>query len=141
MYRLIVVSLVLTTLASAGASSAQAASRKCSNASLRGSYGVSFEGRSNALGQFVSVSVWRFNGKGRMRATEHYTSERTGPQSRRISGRYSVARNCSFKLFFGSQLGKQHEAHGECVLVANRREFTCLDNEEGWFTIGRGRKM
>jgi hypothetical protein len=122
-------------------SAALGASRKCSKASLDGTYGVRFDGQSKALGRFASVSIWRFNGKGRLKASETYNSEKTGPQRRRIAGRYVVKSSCSFKLLFPSELVKNHEAAGACVLVANRKEFTCLDAEEGWVTTGTGRKI
>ncbi len=122
-------------------SAALGASRKCSNASVVGGYGVRFDGRSKALGLFASVSVWTFDGKGGLKAAESYNSENTGPQTRTIAGRYAVKSDCTFKLLFPSALVKTHEATGACVLVANRTEFTCLDAEEGWVTTGTGRKI
>ena len=117
------------------------ASKKCTNASLNGAYGIRFEGNSKALGQFASVSLWTFDGKGKLAASEDYNSEKTGPQTRKISGGYAVKSDCTFELLFPSELAKQHEATGSCVLVDNRREFHCLDVEEGWITLGSGQKI
>ena len=75
-----------------------------------------FEGQSAALGRFASVSLWRFNGKGRMTAPETFNSEKTGPSTRRIAGRYTVRRNCEFRLHLASTLVRGHEADGVCIL-------------------------
>ena len=133
--------LVGTTLSDDAADAARKASQKCSTASLDGAYGVRFEGHSRGLGRFASVSLWTFDGDGEMTASETFNSENSGPQKRNISGRYVMRSNCTFDLFFGSELVQSHEAEGACVLVAKRREFTCLDNEEGWITLGTGRKV
>ena len=117
------------------------AAAKCSKASLKGAYGVSFDGTSKALGRFASVSLWKFDGKGKLHATEAYNSEQTGPQRRAIDGSYTVGADCRFRLLFGSELVHTHQADGLCVLVANRREFSCLDFEDGWQTIGTGTKV
>lgn len=121
--------------------SALAASRKCSKASLVGAYGVKFEGQSENLGRFASVSLWKFDGKGGIKAAESYSSESTGPQKRRITGKYVVRRDCTFELLFPSTLGQTHEAVGACVLVANRTAFSCLDVEKGWVATGTGTKI
>ena len=117
------------------------ASKKCTQASLNGGYGIRFEGESKSLGRFASVSLWSFDGKGKLAASEDYNSEKTGPQTRKVAGRYVVKSDCSFELLFPSELVKSHEATGSCVLVDNRREFTCLDVEEGWVTLGTGKKI
>jgi hypothetical protein len=120
---------------------ASAASGKCSNASLIGSYGIRFEGKSAALGSFASVSIWHFNGKGALVASETYDSDTTGPQTRKIVGTYKVARDCRFQLFFASKLVHSHQANGACVLVADRKQFFCLDVEKGWVTTGTGARV
>ena len=40
-----------------------------------------------------------------------------------------------------SDLAKEHEAVGACVLVDNGKEFYCLDVEEGWVTTGIGKRI
>ena len=125
-----------------GSSSQEAlgASNKCTNASLAGAFGVKFEGQS-PLGQFASVSLWKFDGRGGLRAAETFNSAQTGPQTRRISGKYTMKSDCSFQLLFGSELVRSHEADGACVLTAKGSEFICLDNEKGWQTVGSGTKV
>ena len=120
---------------------ANAATKKCTAASLRGAYGVRFEGASKALGRFVSVSIWTFDGAGGFAASETYNSENTGPKVRSLSGEYDMRGDCQFGLLFPSDLAKQHDADGVCVLVDAQREFSCIDNEEGWQTLGVGKRI
>ena len=123
------------------ASTGASGSGNCSNGSLTGSYGVRFEGTNKKLGRFASVSLWSFDGKGGLKASEDFTAERSGSKSRKIQGRYEVGRDCRFKLHFGSELVREHDAEGVCVLVAGGKEFSCLDAEEGWVTLGTGTKL
>jgi hypothetical protein len=133
------IGVMIGTLVSAkSVGTAIAASGRCSNASLVGSYGIRFEGKSKALGSFASVSLWNFNGNGAMTASESYDSDKTGPQTRNIVGTYKVSGDCRFQLFFASRLVHGHQANGACVLVANRKQFFCLDVEKGWVTTGTG---
>ena len=120
---------------------ALAASRKCSKASLVGAFGIKFDGQSEKLGRFASMSLWTFDGKGGLKAAETYNSENTGPQKRQVTGKYAVRSDCTFQILFPSELGQTHEAVGACVLVANRTEFSCLDVEKGWVTTGTGVKI
>ena len=98
---------------------ALAASPKCSKASLAGAYGVTFNGHSENLGRFASVSLWKFNGRGGLEAAETFSSESTGPSTRKLTGRYVIKADCSFRLLFPSELGDAHEAVGACVLVGD----------------------
>lgn len=127
-----------------GASAAQrstAKSKKCVAASISGSFGVKFEGNSKALGRIVSVSVWTFDGKGGFRGSETYNSETSGPMKRTVGGTYKMQADCTFGLLFPSEVAKQHEADGVCVLVDAGKELYCLDNEEGWQALGTGKKI
>lgn len=130
-----------TALSDGSSSTALGASDKCTASSLTGSYGVRFDGHSGELGRFASVSLWKFNGNGKMTASETYNSDNTGPQERDIKGAYSVKRDCTFELRFGSDLVAQHDAHGVCVLQSGGKEFVCIDNEAGWVTTGTGKKV
>jgi hypothetical protein len=78
------------------------------------------------------VSLWKFDGKGGLKAAESFNSEGTGPSTRTITGSYEINSSCVFKLLFASVLGHPHDVVGDCVLVDNGREFYCIDVEEGW---------
>ena len=130
---LLVLGLLVAPAPSVGAS--------CTAASLIGSYGVKFDGHSQTLGRFASVSIWTFDGQGGMNASEAFNSETTGPQTRTISGSYNMLSNCGFVLSFASTLAQQHEAVGGCVLVDGGKEFYCLDVEAGWVATALGKKI
>jgi hypothetical protein len=113
----------------------------CTAASLSGSYGVKFDGHSQTLGRFASVSIWTFDGQGGMNASEVFNSDVTGPQTRTINGSYNMLASCGFVLSFASTLAQQHEAVGGCVLVDGGKEFYCLDVEAGWVATAVGKKI
>lgn len=117
------------------------AATPCSDASLRGAFGVRFEGTSKTLGKIASVSLWTFDSRGGFTANETYNSDVTGPKTRNIAGLYRMAADCTFSLLFPSDVSKVHEAVGACVLVDNGREFYCLDVEEGWVATTTGKSI
>ena len=112
----------------------------CSDATLNGAFGVTLEGSTRAFGRFASVSLWTFDGRGALTARESFTSE-TQNGSRTIAGHYSVQPDCTFTLTFPSELAREHDADGVCVVVDGGKEFSCLDNEEGWVALGSGKKV
>ena len=120
---------------------AASAATKCSESTLDGSYGIRFDGFSTSLGRFSSVSLWSFDGKGRLSASETFSSEKQGPGRREVAGSYRVYPDCSFSLLFPSELAKEHEAVGSCVVVDGGKEFYCLDVEEGWVATGVGKAI
>jgi hypothetical protein len=115
--------------------------RQCSNASLNGAYGLNFQGASDPLGRFVSVSLLTFDGKGGFSATETFNSQATGPQTRSITGTYAVQGNCGFTLSEQSNTTGQHGADAICVLVDNGNQFYCVDFEAGWQLLGVGTRI
>lgn len=50
------------------------AAADCSQKSLKGAFGVKFDGHSEKLGRISAVGLWTFNGKGGFTATEKYGS-------------------------------------------------------------------
>jgi len=131
--------VVLGSRQQSAATPAAAQTAECSVATLNGSYGVTFEGKSRALGQFASVSLWTFDGRGGMTAQETFSSEMQNG-GRAIAGSYSVQPDCTFTLTFPSELVRTHDVDGVCVVVDGGRQFSCLDSEEGWVALGTGRK-
>lgn len=123
-----------------GARAAMAQATLCSNATLNGAFGVHFEGTTRAFGRFASVSLWTFDGAGIMTAEETFNSEQQRVV-RTVGGTYQVAPNCTFVLRFPSELARDHEALGICVVVDGGKELTCLDDEEGWVALGIGKKL
>lgn len=120
---------------------------KCSAQTLKGSYGIKFEGikfadqTSPSDRHFVSVSLITFDGH------STFTTSETGrfegePVSRTFTGPYIVKPDCTGFLDFSSNLSNPpHEAHGDFVIVDEGKGFFVLDNEDGWAASGVGRKL
>src|SRR5215471_168349 len=120
---------------------------KCSAQTLKGSYGIKFEGIKFADANFptdrhfVSVSLITFDGR------STFTTSETGRfegalVSRTFTGPYTVNADCTGFLDFSSNLSNPpHVAHGDFVIVDEGKGFFVLDNEEGWAAGGVGRRL
>lgn len=116
-------------------------SRKCSSRTLKGSYGIKFEGQKLNTGPFVSVSRITFDGVGLFTTSEIGRFNGNLVQ-RTFTGPYTVNDDCTGFLDFSSNLSNPpHEAHGDFVIVDEGREFFVVDNEEGWAASGIGKKL
>jgi len=141
----VVLGLFIHQTASSDAKAEQAG--KCSAQTLKGSYGLKFEGikfadqNSATDRRFVSMSLITFDG----RAT--FTTSETGRfegelVSRTFTGPYFVNPDCTGFLDFSSNLSNPpHEAHGDFVIVDEGKGFFVLDNEAGWAAGGVARKL
>ena len=116
-------------------------SRRCSNRTLQGAYGIKFEGQSLTGGPIASVSRVTFDGQGEFTVSE--VARFNGNLVRRtFTGPYTVNADCTGFLDFSSEItDPPHEAHGEFVIVDGGKEFFILDNEEGWVAGGVGKKL
>ena len=117
-------------------------SRRCSTRTLKGAYGIKFEGQKlNGGGPFVSISRITFDGEG------HFTTNEIGRfkgnlVQRTFTGPYTVNDDCTGFLDFSSNLSNPpHEAHGDFVIVNQGQEFFVIDNEDGWAANGAGKKL
>ena len=116
-------------------------SRKCSMRTLKGVYGIKFEGQKLIGGPLVSISRITFDGEG------HFTTNEIGrfngnPVQRTFTGPYTVSEDCTGFLDFTSNLSvPPHEAHGDFVIVDEGQEFFVVDNEDGWAASGVGKKL
>jgi hypothetical protein len=115
--------------------------RKCSNRTLRGTYGVKAEGQS-PVGPFASASQFKFDGNGKFSAFE-IGSLNGQIVERTIAGDYTVNSDCGGTITFPSEIvpGSPHQAHGDIVLVDSGKEFYFIDHEEGWILNGVGKKF
>jgi hypothetical protein len=118
-----------------------AAQRRCSTRTLKGAYGIKFEGQKIGAGPFVSISRITFDGEGR------FTTNETGrfngnPIQRTFTGPYIVNEDCTGYLDFPSNItNPSHAAHGDFIIVNGGQEFFIVDNEEGWAASGVGKKQ
>lgn len=116
-------------------------SRRCSNRTLNGAYGVRFTGEKIGVGPFVSVSRITFDGVGTFTTVESGRFN-GNPIQRSFTGPYTVREDCTGFLDFSSNLtDPPHEARGDFVIVEEGREFFVVDNEEGWAASGVGKRL
>lgn len=116
-------------------------SRRCSNRTLNGAYGIKFEGQKIVGGPFVSIGRITFNGNGQFTTSEigRFNGE---PIARTFTGPYTVNDDCTGFLDFTSTISvPSHEAHGNFIIVDEGREFFVVDNEEGWAANGVGKRL
>jgi hypothetical protein len=115
--------------------------RRCSVKTLKGAYGIKFEGQKIGFGPFVSVSRISFDGNGTFSTSEigRFNGDLV---QRTFTGPYTVNDDCTGFLDFTSHLSNPpHEAHGDFVIVNNGQEFFVVDNEEGWAASGVGKRI
>jgi hypothetical protein len=116
-------------------------SGRCSNRTLKGAYGIRFEGQKLNTGPFVSVSRVTFDGEGRFTTNEIGRFNGNLIQ-RTFTGPYTVNEDCTGFLDFSSTISNPpHEAHGNFIIVNEGREFFIVDNEDGWAATGHGAKL
>ena len=116
-------------------------SRQCSNRTLKGAYGIKFEGQKVSGELFASVSRIVFDGQGQF-TTSEVGRFNGGLMQRTFTGPYTVNADCTGFLDFSSNLtNPPHEAHGNFVIVDEGREFFVVDNEDGWAAGGVGKRI
>ena len=116
-------------------------SRKCSSQTLKGAYGIKFEGQKLETGPFVSISRVTFDGEGTF-TTNEIGRFNGNPIQRTFTGPYTVNEDCTGFLDFSSSLtNPPHEAHGNFIIVDGGKEFFVVDNEDGWAASGVGKRL
>lgn len=116
-------------------------SRRCSAKTLKGAYGVRFEGQRIGVGPIVSVARFTFDGNGTFTTSE--TGRFNGELLQRtFTGPYVVREDCTGFLDFTSNITvPSHEAHGDFVIVNHGQELFFVDNEEFWAASGVGKRI
>lgn len=119
----------------------RASARRCSARTLKGAYGIKFEGQKLNGGPLASVSRITFDGEG------HFTTNEIGRFNgnliqRTFTGPYMVNEDCTGFLDFSSTItDPPHEAHGDFIIVDGGQEFFVVDNEDGWAANGVGKRL
>jgi hypothetical protein len=120
---------------------AQEPGRKCSLKTLKGAFGIKFEGQRIGLGPLASVSRITFDGNGTFTTSEMGTFNGALVQ-RTFTGPYVVNDDCTGFLDFTSHLtGPPRSVHGDFVIVNNGQEFFIVDSEENWSANGVGKRI
>ena len=116
-------------------------SRKCSNRTLKGAYGIRFQGQKIGEGPVDTVSRITFDGEGSF-TTNEIGRFNGNPIQRTFTGPYTVNDDCTGILDFSSNLtDPPHEAHGNFVIVDEGREFYIVDDEQFWSASGVGKRL
>jgi hypothetical protein len=115
-------------------------SGKCSSVTLKGSYGIKFEGVSLKSGQFASISRIVFDGVNTF-STHEIGSLNGELVERNFTGPYTVRDDCTGFLDFSSTLTVPHEVHGDFVIIDQGKGFYVVDSEEGWVANGVGTRQ
>jgi len=115
--------------------------RRCSSHTLKGAYGVKFEGVRVGIGPIASVSRFNFDGEGIFTASEIGRFNGLAVQ-RTISGQYTVNDDCTgFLRFISNVSGQPQEVRGDFVVVDEGKEFFLLDNSDNWVANGVGKRL
>ena len=108
------------------------AKNNCSNASLRGSYGLHATGITATGDPFAAVGVFSFDGDGHLTATVFFRVP-SGTSEVHPSGTYTVSPDCTVSDSWG---GSQHES----VIVDNGRGYVILNTSDNVIS-GEARKQ
>ena len=115
--------------------------RRCSLKTLKGAYGMKFEGQKLGTGPVASVSRVTFDGNGTF-TTNEIARFNGDLIQRTFTGPYVVNEDCTGFLDFTSNItDPPHEAHGDFVIVNNGQEFFIVDNEDEWVANGVGKRI
>ena len=116
-------------------------SRKCSSRTVKGTYGIKFEGQKLGTGPIASISRITFDGDG------FFTTNEIGRFNgnliqRTFRGPYTVNEDCTGFLDFSSTItNPPHHAHGDFIIVDEGKEFFVVDSEDGWVASGVGKRL
>ena len=114
-------SLIMLTLA-LGARAEDNAS--CSNATLRGNYGLRATGTVIGVGDFAAVGRFTFDGKGNLKAKLFVRINGNNVEPPELAGVYSVSPDCTVTDNWG---GSTHVS----IIVDRGRGYFILNNTDG----------
>ncbi len=116
-------------------------SRPCSNRTIRGDFGIKFNGASDAGGAIASVTRISFDGSGKFTGAD--VSSFGGHIIRRtLTGTYQVNSDCTGTLEFLSNITTPpHTSPGDFVIVSGGDEFFIINSEEGVTANGVGKRQ
>lgn len=115
--------------------------RPCSDRTIRGDFGIKFNGASDAGGAIASVTRISFDGSGKFTGSD--VSSFGGNIIRRtLTGTYHVNSDCTGTLEFLSSVSTPpHTAPGDFVIVSGGDEFFIINSEQGVTANGVGKRQ
>jgi len=118
--------VAFTTLFSLTAVTAAQGNEKCSNATLKGSYGLLATG-TTASGAFAAVGRFTFDGKGNLTGKLFSRVAGNNSVSPTFTGTYSVSPNCKVTDTWGSPVNSTHVS----VIVDDGKGYFILNDTPG----------
>ena len=116
-------------------------SRRCSSRTLKGAYGVKFEGERVGIGPIAAVARLTFDGEGNF-STSEIGRFNGNPVQRTFSGQYTVNEDCTGFISYTSTLtGSPREVRGDFVIVDGGQELFLLDNSDNWVANGVAKRI
>ena len=113
--------------------------KACTNASLRGSFGIKFDGASVTRGGVASATLVTFDGAGNFTGSD-VTSLNGTIVRRTLTGTYTVNPDCTGSLKFLSDL-TMNEADGDFVIVDGGKQLLIVESDSGWVATGVATKQ
>ena len=100
--------VTFTTLFSLTAVTAAQGNEKCSNATLKGSYGLHATGTIIGVGDFAAVGRFTFDGKGNLTGKLFSRVAGNNVEPPEFTGTYSVSPDCTMTDTFGPPINSTH---------------------------------
>jgi hypothetical protein len=120
---------------------APTAGKRCSARTLKGPYGIKYDGSTAAGDRYASVTLITFDGEGQFDGHDVFSLNGTFIR-RTFSGPYTVNADCTGSLVFISfTTNPPHEARGEFVIVDGGQEFFLIDVEAGVIATAVGKRV
>ena len=129
--------VAFATLFSLTAVTAAQGNEKCSNATLKGSYGLHATGTTPS-GDFAAVGRFTFDGNGNLTGKLFTRVDGNNSESPEFAGTYSVSPNCIVTDTWGPPINSTHVS----VIVNDGKEYFILNDTPGPGTIsGEAKKQ
>jgi hypothetical protein len=112
---------------------------ECSNASIKGNYGISCEGTVVGVGPIAVVGVVTADGKGNGSEVETLSFNGAISQGVPFTFTYTVDADCT-----GSHVATGPDGfvyHGDIVIVDNKKEFRYISTDPGFVVLCSFRKQ
>src|SRR5215831_11815444 len=119
--------VAFSTLFSLTAVTAARGNEKCSNATLKGSYGLHATGTIIGVGDFAAVGRFTFDGKGNLTGKLFSRVAGNNSVSPAFTGTYSVSPNCKVTDTWGPPINSTHVS----MIVNEGKEYFILNDTPG----------
>ncbi len=99
----------------------------CSNATLKGSYGLHATGSIIGVGDFAAVGLFTFDGKGGLTGRLFVRVNGNNMETPIFTGTYSVSPDCTVTDHWGAPINSTHVS----IIVNDGKRYLILNNTSG----------